>query len=205
MLSVKNGECQDIINQVKSYVQNEVSDKDLELLETFIQRYYSSCSVDDLKTHTIADLAAIVCSHWKFIYQREPGVAKVRIFNPDKATDGWTSTHSVIQISHDDIPFLVDSTRMVINRFGDQIHFIVHFGGLKVRRDNHHRIVEIFPLGMADENATSEAPIYIEIDRIADEKEMDQLKIEIENALADVRVAVADWRKMLARVEECLT
>ncbi len=204
MSSVNSGEGQEIINQIKAYIKNHVTDKNVELLETFAQRYYSSSSIEDLTSRSIADLVAMVRSHWSFIYQRSPGEAKIRIFNPEKATDGWASTHTAIQISHDDIPFLVDSTRMVINRFDDQIHFIVHFGGLKVRRDENHRIIDILSPGVIEKDISSEAPIYIEIDRIADEREMLQLQTEIESALADVRMAVADWRKMLGRMEECL-
>ncbi len=143
-------------------------------------------------------------SHWNFIYHRTPDEAKIHIFNPDKEKDGWESAHTVIQISHDDIPFLVDSIRIVANRFGYQIHFIIHFGGFKVRRDTHHHIIEIIPMVKIDKNVSSEAPIYIEIDRLTDEKTMEELKENISNVLSDVRLSVADWRKMVGRVEACL-
>ncbi len=204
MTGVNNGECQNIINQVKAYIKSHANENEINLLEVFAQRYFASCSVDDLKEHPIADLYGILLSHWQFIQQRSPGEAKIRIFNPTKETDGWESIHTVIQISHDDIPFLVDSTRMVINRFGYLIHFIIHFGGFKVRRDSHHRIIDIATNMESDKNISSEAPIYIEIDRLLDSKTMEDLKADISNVLADVRVAVADWRKMVGRVETCL-
>src|SRR3990167_6802507 len=141
MARYNNGDCQKIIDQLKIYIKKHANKKEVTLVEEFAQRYFFSCSVDDLKERTIEDLYGILYSHWKFIYQRAPGESKVRVFNPDKATDGWPSTHTIIQISHDDIPFLVDSTRMVINRYGYQIHFIIHFGGLKLKRDSHHRII----------------------------------------------------------------
>ncbi|MBO0186160.1 NAD-glutamate dehydrogenase, partial [Vibrio parahaemolyticus] len=80
------------------------------------------------------------------------------------------------------VPFVVDSARMVVNRFGYQIHFIIHFGGFKVIRDLHHRVTDIAAKG--DAQATGEAPVYIEIDRITDEKAMAELQHEIENALS---------------------
>lgn len=204
MAGVNNGECQNIINQVKAYIKSHASEKEASLLETFAQRYFSSASVEDLREHSVAHFYGMLLSHWKFIQQRAPGEAKVRIFNPDKAKDGWRSTHTVIQISHDDIPFLVDSARMAINRYGYQIHFIIHFGGLKVRRDSHHRIVELLPLGVIEKDSSTEAPIYIEIDRLSDEKAMAELQADIERVFGDVRVAVEDWRKMVSRVEDCL-
>lgn len=205
MTGVNNGETQNIINQIKTYIKSHAPDKEVELLESFAQWYYSSCAVEDLKERSIKDLYSILHSHWQFIHQRAPGEAKIRIFNPEGATDGWTSTHTIIQVSHDDIPFLVDSIRMAINRHGYEIHFIIHFGGLKVKRDSHHRITKILPAGVLDKDVSSSAPIYIEIDRLADEKMMDELQADIEHVLADVRVSVADWRKMMKRVQDSLS
>lgn len=200
-----NGECQNIINQLETYIKSHAKEKDVPLLSLFAQRYFSGSSIDDLKERSIAELYGILLSHWKFINQRSPGEAKIHIFNPDKEKDGWTSSHTVIQISHDDIPFLVDSARMVINRFGYQIHFIVHFGGFKVKRDHNHKIISIANVGSDNSHITSEAPIYIEIDRLSDERAMKELQTEIANVLNDVRMSVADWRKMVGRIETCLS
>lgn len=204
-VSMTNGESQHIIDEVKSYIRKHAPSKDLHLLEIFAQRYYASSALEDLKERSIQNLYGIVYSHWKFISQRAPGEAKVRVFNPETSTDGWHSSHTVIQISHDDIPFLVDSTRMAINRYGYQIHFIIHFGGLKVKRDSQHRIIDLQTSNNIDNTKfTSEAPIYIEIDRIADENDIENLKNDIIRVLGDVQLSVSDWQKMVARVEECL-
>src|SRR5580704_5033860 len=111
MSGVSNGESQNIINQIVSYIKNHAPEKDIALLVTFAQRYYLTSSVEDLKERSIEELYQIMLSHWNFIYQRSPGEAKVKVFNPEMAKDGWTSDHTVIQISHDDIPFQVDSAR----------------------------------------------------------------------------------------------
>src|SRR5260221_2837704 len=197
-----NGESQNYINQIKAYINTHAPKQDAALLEAFAQAYFSGSSIDDLKTRSIADLYHILLSHWQFIHERAQGEAKIRIFNPSKEKDGWESSHTIIQISHDDIPFLVDSTRMVINRFGYQIHFIIHFGGFKVIRDDKNRIAALN--GNHDPKASPEAPIYIEIDRLSDDATMQELKTEILSVLCDVHLAVADWRKMLDRVKECL-
>ena len=205
MTGVNNSdERRSIINDVKALLKGRVPDGQMEVLNAFTERYFHSTQIDDLRDHSIEDLASIVLSHWKFIYQRQPDESKVNVFNPGKAKDGWESTHTLIQISHNDIPFLVDSIRMVINRYGYQIHFIIHFGGLKLMRDEAHRIVSVLPVGEIDKDATTEAPIYIEIDRLPDEKHMTALKDEIERSLADVALSVVDWRKMMTRVQECL-
>jgi glutamate dehydrogenase len=204
MTGLNNGECQDIINRVQAYIKTQLLEKESILLQAFAKRYFGSCSLEDLREHTIENLYGILYSHWKFIYQQKAGEAKIRIFNPESEKDGWQSTHTVIQISHDDVPFLVDTARMVINRYGYEIHFIIHFGGLKVKRDSQHHINEVLPPGTMDKDAQAIAPIYIEIDRLVDKKAMEQLQTDIAHVLGDVRMAVADWRKMVAYVEECL-
>lgn len=204
MTGMSNGECQNIISQVQAYITKNANPKDTNLLSAFAQRYFANCSIEDLRSRSIADLYGILYSHWQFINKRAPGEAKIRIFNPDTAKDGWHSTHTVIQISHDDIPFLVDSVRMVINHYGYQLHFIVHFGGFKVQRNAQHHITDMVTTPTDDAATFSEAPIYIEIDRLSDEKEMTELHADIERVLADVRAAVADWHQMVERVKDAL-
>lgn len=205
MTGVNNGECQNIINQLIAYIKkHHADDKEAKLLEVFAQRYFSSSAAEDLRQRSIEDLYGILLSHWKFIYERAPGQAKIRIFNPEKSRDGWCSSHTIIQISHDDIPFLVDSARMVLNRHGYQIHFIIHFGGFRVKRDKHHYITDVISNGTIEKDSTSEAPIYIEIDRLTNQKDMEELEADILRVFGDVRMAVVDWHKMLGQVEACL-
>lgn len=204
MANAHNGESQNIINQLCVYIKHHAGNKEVKLLQTFAQRYFFFSAVEDLQQHSLEDLYALLLSHWKFMDERAPGEAKIRIFNPEKSKDGWYSTHTVIQISHDDIPFLVDSIRMILNSYGYQIHFILHFGGFRVKRDSRYHITDILPAGIIEKDSYTEAPIYIEIDRLADEKARVALEADINRVLFDVRVAVADWRKMVAKVETSL-
>ena len=204
MYHANGNQRQAIIDQLREYIYSHAPEQQAALLETFTQRYFTSCATEDLCVHPVNELYAILMSNWNLIYQRKPGEVKIRIFNPDLEKDKWYSTHTVIEISHDDIPFLVDSTRMELNRHNYQIHFIIHIGGLEVKRDDQYCIIDIPAPGAQDEQLTTEAPIYIEIDRIADEGAREVLRADIERVLGDVRIAVADWRKMVDRAEECL-
>jgi glutamate dehydrogenase len=195
---------QEIINTILSHIKDSVSDNQLKLLEVYAYRYFATSALADLGERSLDDLCGAFLSHWNFIYQRAPGESKVRIFNPTTEKDGWQSSHTIIEISHDDIPFLVDSARMEINRNDCQIHFMVHFGGLKLLRDENHCITEVLPLGSDETGSQSEAPIYIEIDRQTDPAIMEALRINIVRVLNDVQLSVIDWRKMVGRAEEAL-
>jgi ABC-type polar amino acid transport system ATPase subunit len=54
----------------------------------------------------------------EFRAQARSGHARVRVFNPSIEEHGWQSTHTIIEIVNDDMPFLVDSVAMEINRHG---------------------------------------------------------------------------------------
>jgi len=198
-------ERQTIIDLIRAYFQKRLPKNQAILVETFAQRYLSACAVEDLKERSIDDLCGALLSQWQFIYQRKPGESKVKVFNPYLETDHWQSQHTIVQISHDDIPFLVDSARMELDRMGYQVHFLIHMGGLKVKRDARDRITDILPVGAVIEGACSEAPIYLEIDRIVDAATMEELRNNIEHVLGDVRLAVADWRNMIHKMEESIS
>lgn len=195
---------QEIIEDILAQLEGKVPAEQAALLKIYAPRYYASTSLADLCDRTIEDLSGAFLSHWNYIDKRCPGESKVRVFNPSLEADGWQSTHTIIEISHDDIPFLVDSTRMELTRNDLQIHFIIHFGGLKLKRNLQYEIIGILPIGEVNAEATSEAPIYIEIDRQEDLAAMEILCGNIQRVLADVRAAVLDWRQMIGRAEDAL-
>lgn len=194
----------EIINKLPDYLQNRVPAPQQALIQAFAHYYYVNCSLEDLTERSLDDLFGALLSHWNFIYQRHPHETKVRVFNPTLENDGWQSTHTIIEISHDDIPFLVDSIRMEVNRNGLLIHYTIHFGGLKLVRDENGYITKVLPIGEHHPDASSEAPIYVEIDRQIDAEAMDILSQHIERVLSDVRLSVQDWRAMVERIDEAL-
>ncbi len=204
MPSQSDNRRQEILSQLHTYVKDKLPAKEIALLESFAQRYYAAAPLADLLDHSIDDLLASLLSHWSFIYQRKPGEAKVRVFNPTKEKDNWESQHTIIEVSHDDIPFLVDSIRMEVNRNDFQIHFAIHIGGLKTKRNAEDKIVEILPAGAIEKDSSTEAPIYFEIDRQVEQETMDLLRDNIKRILKDVQNAVVDWRTMLKCAEESL-
>ena len=60
--------------------------------------------------------------------------ARVKAFNPQPEVDGWASPQTVIYINQRDMPFLVDSLRMALNRRGLNI-FTLQSNPVWVLRD----------------------------------------------------------------------
>ncbi len=168
-----------------------------EVLERFVVRYFGQVDPEDLAERAPADLYGAALSHWNFGRRREPGHARVRVFNPSVEDDGWQSTHTIIEIVNDDMPFLVDSVTMEVNRHDLTLHLIVHPIVAVVRGDD----------GMLADVAAEDARdpqresfIHVEVDRLIEPARRDALARDVARVLADVRMAVADWAKMRDRL-----
>ncbi|MFX8786199.1 hypothetical protein ABTM90_20465, partial [Acinetobacter baumannii] len=79
------------------------------------------------------------------------------VYNPRLAEHGWASTHTVVEIVNDDMPFLVDSITAELNRRDISVHLVVH-PVLRVARDQAGALA-----GLA-EDGQRESWMHIEID-----------------------------------------
>lgn len=194
----------EIIEKIIACAKKQVSGPEFTLLKSFIRQYYSNVPIEDMELRSVGDFCGAILSHWKLIYKRKKDECKIRVFNPSKEKDQWQSPHTIVEIIHNDIPFLVDSIRMELTRLGYTIHLIIHSGGMKVYRDKSGEITKIFPFDSNVKDAIIEAPIYMEIDKQTDPKILENIDENLQRVLKDVRYAVSDWDKMRARIYEAL-
>lgn len=192
----------EIFKKVVALIDKRLPPQQARLAKIFAEQYFSNVPLEDLEGRTIQDLYGALLSHWNLISHRVPGKPSIRIYNPHFEPHGWQSTHTIIEISSDDMPFLVDSLQMEINRRGFKIHFMIHMGGVKLRRDTKGVVIDILPLDSEQGDAAVEAPIYIEIDRESDTKNLENLKQGLERVIGDVQLVVQDWQKMREHMRE---
>ncbi len=166
------------------------------VLEVFVQQYYAQVDPEALLERDAAGLWHLAYAHWKFARARAPGRAAIRVFNPTQGTHGWQSTHTIVEIVNDDMPFLVDSSIMEFNRHGLLLHLMVH--PIVVRPPS---AADMQGAGAADAAASSrESYIHAEVDRLAEEAQRDALAADLGRVLGDVRLAVDDWKPMRDRL-----
>jgi glutamate dehydrogenase len=173
----------------------------------FATQLYGTVALEDLQEWDIEDLYGAVVNFWSLISERGPDETKIRIYNPDFERHGWQTTHTVVEIICNDMPFIVDSIRMVINRMGLASHLIIHMGGIKVKRDKQNRVSAIFPRNKkaGGNDVINEAPIFLEIDRQTDPALLEELHKNFEQVLEDNRAIFEDWGKMRAEVRAAIT
>jgi glutamate dehydrogenase len=167
-------------------------------LDAFVHTYYAHVPAEDLAHRAPDTLAAAARAHWTLARHRSPGEAIVRVFAPRRDDDGWDEAHTVVQIVNDDMPFLVDSVTMELERHDLGLHLVVH-PIVRVRRDAEGNLLGL-ATGDADAGVTLESFLYVEVDRETDPALLAALTADLERVLTDVRAATDDWLKMLSRL-----
>ena len=137
--------------------------------DDFIRQYYHGVAEEDLAEYRSEELAAAALTHLRSGSVRRPAQPLVRVYNAEEARDGWTSRHTVVEVTVEDMPFLVDSLGMVLTQAGLTIHLMVH-PVLAVRRDRRGRLVELAEGDRTNGQFRRESWQHIQIDRISDEQ-----------------------------------
>jgi glutamate dehydrogenase len=190
-----------LISRVCAQARAKVPAERQDLAEEFVRQYYRNVSALDLRDHRSADLAGLAVGHLKLAQTRKQGVPLLRIINPNTRKHGWRSDHTILQVVTDDMPFLVDSLGLAMNRHGLSVHLTIH-PVLNVRRDAKGELQEILPRNEASDDAIAEAAMHFELDRETDADLLQRLEADVLSALSDVRAAVEDWRTMRGRALE---
>ena len=197
----------DFIERIVNVAAKRLTDAgQISAVSDFIRRYYAHCPIEDIYDSTPENLFGAAFSHWRFAAHRQPGIARVRTYNPRLDDHGWRCEHTVIEIVTDNRPFLVDSVSAEMNRRDLAVYLVVH-PVLHVLRDTQGQLIEVLDKGAASQAAPDgvieESFIHFQINRQPDES-LDALSQGVEEVLNDVRVAVSDWAPMCAKANEIL-
>ena len=196
MLLKARDENAEIIEEVLARLRNREQVEKVPA-ETFIRQYYSQVDPEDLVERTISNLCGAALAHLGFMKEFKSGAPKLRAYNPKNLKDGWDSPHTVIEIVNDDMPFLVDSVTMEVNRHGLTLHLIMH-PIIAVKRSADGTLVDL--AADDDKDARHESFIRVEVDRIIEPARLEALAADLARVLDDVRMAVADWKAMRDRL-----
>jgi glutamate dehydrogenase len=187
-VEVTKTECVRAAEELAETVSN-IAERDL--LRRFVAELYEHVPPADVAARSRADLFGAALALWRFAERRPNATAKVRVYNPDRDTDGWSSPHTIVEIVNDDMPFLVDSVTAAINDGGREVRLVIH-PILAVARDSDGRVVALAP----DAAGLRESWMQIEITREPHPAELAGLAARLEAVLADARAAVGDWQPM---------
>jgi glutamate dehydrogenase len=164
--------------------------KDPADIREFLEAYYRHVAIEDLTAAGPDKMAAVAKRHAGLGAHRPQGRALVGF--RDTGTEALDGAGTVFDIVTDDMPYLVDSVTMELNRHGADVHIIVH-PVLRVQRTITGEIG-----GGAE---VTESWIHVEIGRPTDRVSNDDLATDLRRVLDDVRVAMEDQRRMRSVVQ----
>ena len=175
-----------------------------ETVGSLLKSYYRHVAPEDVTDRTDIDLYGALASHFKLASTRPQGTAQVRVFTPTVSEAGWSASgHSVVEVVTDDMPFLVDSLTMELNRQLRDVHVVIH-PQFDVERDITGALQAVMPVAdgsvQAPEDAIRESWMHIEIARVPDDEDAGAIEESLLRVLRDVRESVEDWEKMHGQV-----
>ena len=193
-----SGRTAELIDKLVSHAQKKLPKGQTKQVEAFLRQYYLWVSPGDLLKQDILDLSGAALAHWQLARQRSPGEAKVRVYNPQFEKHGWQSSHTIVEIVTDDMPFLVDSAAMALNRYGLTIHLTIH-PVVSVRRSAQGKLLDILP-SAESKDGTAESFMHFQIDKQTETPVLEKLATEIRLVLEDVNRACTDWKAIREKV-----
>ncbi len=168
-------------------------------LSLYIEQYYAYVPPGDILATSPQDLFGAAKGHLDFAASRRPGKSLLRVYNPGQKGDGWASSHTVVEIVNDDMPFLVDSVTAELNRQGLGVHLAVH-PIIRAIRGPGGRLVEV----AADDGGDgapgiAESFIRVEVTRQSGPR-LKEIKKGLEAVIRNVCRAVRDWVPMRGKM-----
>ena len=188
------------VDQLKKLLSERLSKTDSEQAVRLAHAYYQQASPSDLTQISMDDCYGALLCLWQFIQFRKPGQALVHIYNPEPEEHHWHSTHSVIEVLTDDMPFLVASLLMELDRQEIQVHNLQH-PVIKVQRDEQGKLLSFGK----SRGHKPEALMRIEVDRQSDAAELEKVAAGLQSVIHDVKCAVEDWDKMEKHLDSAMS
>lgn len=188
-----------LIDQVVQRARDKFPAQEHENIEAFIRQYFAGVAMEDLTERRSEDLYGAVISHWNFAQRRDLQQPLVRVQNPNIEDHGWQSTHTVVELIQRDMPFLVDSVRMALNRHGLTVHLIIH-PVMRIERTKDGQLRRIFDTSQITDESSNEALMHFEVDRQSDPALLEELHDDVVRVLEDIDACVRDWQPMRERL-----
>ncbi len=165
-------------------------------LKAFFESFYRGASPEDVSRYAPESLAALASLVYAHTAQRKSGETVVAMF--DFHAQGRASAHNetVLVAVNDDMPFLFDSLLGEMNAQGARVHALFH-PIMAVKRDANGT--------RSDQGALArESVIVLVLDPAMDEAQRTRLIEGARGVFGQVRLAVRDWRKMVAQLSDTI-
>ncbi|MDP6874376.1 MAG: NAD-glutamate dehydrogenase [Alphaproteobacteria bacterium] len=172
-------------------------------IRDFFEQFYARVPAEDVNEASPENLYGAALSLWKFAAQRKAGEVKLRVYNPRMEEHGWNSSHTIVEIITDDMPFLVDSVIGNLNHWDREVHLAIH-PVIRLVRDEKGLRQELLPPMTNGKPGLSESVLHVQIAELSDQVALEKIADDLHGVLDDVKVSVADWPAMLDQLDNAV-
>ncbi len=183
------------ISSVKRHLKKIVNSSILSDCNKTSELFFGGMSIEEIEIHDNKHWAHVIADFVKSIHQMPQGSSVVRVFNPTMKTHGYDNHHTVIQVSCQDMPFLVDSVAFAFSKYNLDMELMTH-PVAHVERNTSGMLQEL-----VSNNAIKESWMHVEINKLVDMQKMNELLVELELVINKVTACVNGWQQMLAKME----
>jgi len=155
--------------------------------------------VEELRRYTPHSLSACLLDLWRFADEARQDI-ELRVFNPDMAVNGWRPDGTVVEVSAREMPFLLNTLRIALQRASAGIQTLIDLN-LPLRRDRYGRLQSIPAAGEAHA-AEYRSLIHIELSGQYKGDDLVALEADLRNALGMLHKVVAGFPRMLTLCRE---
>lgn len=193
----------EFLDEFNHYTAAKLTGAELDALQRLAKKFFNHYPLEELVGRRLSDVFGSLYQWWQFIQQYDAQQPKVRLFNPSLTEDGWACPHTALVVLQKDMPFLVDSIRIELNRRNISI-YTIKSTVLALVRDANHQLVELIEgengqaVQQLSGNKTTEAMIVMEISVHSDQQELADIGQSLHSILAEVERVVDDYQLMRA-------
>lgn len=193
----------DLIDKVLARLHGGLESARAEQAGHFVRSFYANVSADDIIDESSENLYGAALSMFGFAQQRHPGETKLRVYNPSPAEQGWKSSHTIIEIINDDMPFLVDSVTSALSRLDLEVLLVIH-PVISVERDPGGKLQAIAdPAVKSNGSGQRESLMQVQISEQPVEVH-GKIQSRLRDVLHDVAQVVEDWPDMRKKCSEVI-
>ncbi|SEE86255.1 glutamate dehydrogenase [Ruania alba] len=184
----------------RDQVMTEVVDAAGEEHAWLAERLLEHVATEDLAERLPEEAVGMVRAMRALAERRRPKETLVRVGAPEESGTAWSSSHTIVQVCTDDMPFLVDSVTAALSAGGHLVDLVVH-PTIAVRRDDGGTLTQVREERPPTTAGTVESWMLFAVERMSEQRRA-ELTERLEGVLTDVRNAVSDWAAMRLRCEE---
>lgn len=191
----------EFLEEFNHYAASKLNGAELASLQRLAKKFFSHYPLEELVGRRLSDVFGSLYQWWQFIQGYDRQQPKIRLFNPNLIEDGWVCPHTALVVLQKDMPFLVDSIRIELNRRNIAI-YTIKSTVLSVVRDGSHRLVELIEgengqtVQQIAGEQSKEALIVMEISAHTDQTVLDDISQSLHRILAEVEFVVKDYHPM---------